>query len=162
MSDAAALQATEQARELVANPERMGLERRKGLEPRDVLVKFNRAAAHTSSAFQAHVQMRITLDDGATWRDERALVAEGKTKAECLEVFYNWMADPHAMATFHEVVRQSDAAKLDALAQAELSKAAAEQGRVNGVAKDNNRNWAERKLDALGRKFGFVKGKVQA
>lgn len=161
MSDAIALQATEQARDLVARPEQWGVVRRPGLEPLDVVVKFNRPAAHTSSAYQVIVQMKISLDDGKTWRLEAALVGQGKTKGEALETFYNWMADEKAMATFHAVVRASDGAKLDALAQAEMDKAAAHQRHVNAVAKSNTNSWAERKLDQLGRKFGFVKPKVQ-
>ena len=159
VTDAIALQATEQCRDLVARPQKWGIEPRPGLEPLDVVVKFNRAAAHTRSAYQCIITMKLTLDDGKTWRTESGLVAEGKTKGECLEMFYNWMGDPNAVFAFTEVVK---AHELDALAKKALDDAQCEQTRVNGRAADNNRGWAERKLDQLGRKFGLVKPKVQA
>ena len=161
MSDARALVATERCRDLVARPERMGLERREGLEPLDVMVKFNRPAAHTRSAFQVIVHMKLSLDGSGNppFTDAAGLVAEGRTEAECLEHFFNWMADENAVATFREVVK---AHELDALAKDALAKQSVEANRVAARAADNNRNWAERKLDAIGRELGIVKPKVQA
>lgn len=161
MSDAVALQATEQCRDLVAKPEQWGLKKRAGLEPLDVSVKFNRLGHNTKQAFQVIVQMKITLDEGVTWRDEAALVGQGRTKGEALEMFYNWLADDNAMATFHAVVKAHEAKKLDALAEAELAKQAAASKDQAGRAKEFNRKWVDRKLDDLGRTFGFVKRKVQ-
>lgn len=161
MSEAIALQATEQCRELIANPAKWDLDPMPGLEPLDVSVKFNRPAAHTSSAFQVIIRMRITLDNGKTWRDEQALVSEGKTKGECLEGFYNRMADPSFLLQFHAVVKAHDAKHLDALAQRAADAKAAESRDTAARAKEFNRKWADRALDNLGRKLGFVKPKVQ-
>lgn len=163
MSDARALAATEKCRDLVADPSKMGLSPRPGLEPLDVSVKFNRAASHTSSAFQIHVNMKLSLDGSGAppFTDATALVAQGRTEAEALEVFFNWMADDGAVARFVEVVKGHEAQRLDALAQAAIAETKAEESRVASRARENNQGFLERKLDSLGRKFGFVKGKVQ-
>jgi hypothetical protein len=161
MSDAIAMQMTEQCRELVANPRQWGLEPIQGLEPLDVSVKFNRAAAHTAAAFQVVVQMKITTDEGQTWRTERALVSQGKTKSQALEGFYNRMADPGFLFEFREVVRTHEAGQLDVLAKEALDARKAEDAAVSR-AKDFDRNWVERKTDQLARKFGLKDKKVQA
>lgn len=160
MSDARALAATERCRTLVAEPEKMGLKPRPGLEPLDVVVKFNRPASHTKSAFQVVVQMKLSLDGSGKppFTDAAGLVAEGRTEAEALEMFFNWMADEDAVTRFVEVVNGH---RLDKLAQEALDAKAAESARVAGVARDNNQAWVERKLDTLGRKMGLVKPKVQ-
>lgn len=161
MSDADALAATEQARSLVANPRPWGIPPRAGLEPLDVSVKFNRAAKNTNSAFQVVVQMKITLDNGATWRTESALVGQGRTKGEALEMFYNWMADENAMTMFHDVVRAADTAKVDVLAQAELAKKRAEDIDKNKRTNEATTTWLEKKFDWMGRKAGVIEKKIQ-
>jgi len=158
MSEAIALQATEQARDLVANPHQWGIKKREGLEPLDVVVKFNRAASHTRSAFQVVVSMKLSWDNGGSWSEHAGLVAEGKTKGEALECFYNWMADDDAVATFHEVVRT---AELDALAKQAQAEAAAESRDAASRAKGFNQTWLDRKLHEVGKKLGLKKDKVQ-
>lgn len=157
------MQATERARSLVADPVRMGLKPRAGLEPLDVAAKFNRAAAHTRSAFQMHVTMRLSLDGSGNppFTTATALVAEGKTKAELLEMFYNWMADDEAVMRFVAEVKAHEAKQLDALAQAELDKKRAQEAKVARGAKAMNQAWLDRKLDDVGRKLGLVKARIQ-
>ena len=159
MSDARAMQATERCRDLVANPQRMGLKPRAGLEPLDVVVKFNRPAAHTRSAFQVVVQMKLSLDGSGNppFTDAKALVAEGRTEAEALEMFFNWMADEDAVMRFVEVVKAS---QLDALAKQALDAKAAEDRRINQQTKERTHEWLAKKFDALGRAAGVIKPKV--
>lgn len=160
MSDARALQATERARSLVAEPQKMGLKPRPGLEPLDVVVKFNRPAAHTKSAFQVLVQMKLSLDGSGNppFTDAKALVAEGRTEAEALEMFFNWMADEDAVARFVEVVK---AAELDVLAKQALDAKATEQREHNQQVKERTDEWLAKKFDALGRAAGVIPDKVQ-
>jgi hypothetical protein len=161
MSDAIALQATEQCRDLVADPRKWGLEPRPGLEPLDVSVRFNRVAAHTKSAFQVLVHMKITLDEGQTYRDEWALVGEGKTKGEALEMFYNWLADDNAMTVFHEVIKAHDAKQLDALAEKAIAETRAADAERIQRTRENQHEWLAKKFDHMGREAGLVKGKIQ-
>lgn len=167
MSDARAIAATERCRDLVANPEKVGLPRRGGLEPRDVLVKFNRAAAHTSSAFQIHVTMKLALggEENGTpigpFVTETALVAEGRTEAEALEMFFNWMMDENAVATFREVVMAHQAAQVDVLAEAELAKQRELEREQAKRSKEATHTWLEKKFHALGKAAGVIKDKVQ-
>jgi hypothetical protein len=163
MSEAIALEATERIRDLIAKPEAWGLTREDvaGIEPLDVACKFNRAASHTSSAFQVHATFAVSLDNGATYRRMTALVAEGKTKAQCLEVLYNWLADPHRLAMAREVLGAYDKSQLDVLAQAEMAKAKALTDKQARGAEAMQQNWAERKLDQLARKMGIKDKKVQ-
>lgn len=162
MSDAEATRATEQCRELVADPTRMGLTPRHGLEPLDVTCRFNRAASHTSAAYQIHVSMKLSLDGSGNppFTEATALVAQGRTRAECLEVFYNWMADETAVARFVEVVKAHEARNLDVLAQAALSERAAEESRVAQQSKERTREWFDKKFDYVGRKLGVIKPKL--
>lgn len=161
MSDAEALSATEQARALVADPRPWGIEPRPGLEPLDVHVKFNRAAAHTKSAYQVIVRMKLTLDEGQTHRTEAALVGEGRTKGEALEMFYAWMADENALLIFREVVKAHDAKQVDALAQAELDKQKTQRDAQAVGAKERLHEWFEKKFDFMGRKAGVIPDKIQ-
>jgi hypothetical protein len=169
MSDARALAATARCRELVAHPERVGLEPRPGLEPLDVVVQFNRLGAHTHSAFKVVVQMKLAMggEDSTgnpvgPFRDVAGLVAQGKTEAEALEMFFNWMADENAVATFREVVKAHDSQQLDALAQAELAARRATDATVAAKAREVTSTWFEKKFDYVGRQLGIIPSKVQS
>ena len=161
MSEARALIATERCRKLVAQPESQGLKPRPGLEPLDVAVKFNRPAAHTRSAFQVMVQMKLSMDGSGNppFTNAAGLVAEGKTEAECLEVFYNWMADETAVLRFVEVVK---AAELDALASQAQAETKAAQEVITTKTREVTHTWFEKKFDHIGRKLGLIDKKVQS
>jgi hypothetical protein len=171
MSEARAMAATARCRELVdkantrhAEAIAMGIKPRQGLEPLDVTVKFNRAGGNTVKAFQVVVQMKLSLDGSGQppFTDAAGLVGQGKTEAEALEQFFNWMADDDAVTVFRETVLAHQAQQLDVLAQAELAKKRAQESKIARGAEALQQNWAERKFDQLARKMGLKDKKIQA
>jgi len=163
MSDARAMQATEKCRDLVANPSKMGLKRRDGLEPLDVRCVYDHKQRKTTGAFRIIVRMKLSLDGSGVppFTDATALVAQGHSETQALEMFFNWMADEHAVAAFIESVKSQQAHELDVLAQAEVAKAKAAADTQASRAEAFHQNWAERKLDHLARTMGIKDKKVQ-
>lgn len=170
MSDARALAATARCRDLIDKANRkhpeaigLGIHSRPGLEPLDVVVKFNRVAAHTPAAFQVVVSMKLSLDGSGNppFTDASGLVGQGKTEAEALEQFFNWMADENAVTAFYEVVKQHEKQQLDVLAQAELAKKKTESDAAAKRSENFHQKWADRKWDQLSRQYGLKDKKIQ-
>lgn len=160
MSEARALQATEKVRDLVANPGRWGLQPRAGLEPLDVQVIYEHKQRKTTGAFRIIATMHLSLDGSGQppFTRATALVAQGHTEAEALEVFYNWMADDKAVMLFTESVK---AHNLDVLAKQALEDKKADEAAAVERARSLDAKWVERKTDQLARKFGIKDKKVQ-
>lgn len=160
MTEARALAATERCRELVANPRQWGLEPRPGLEPLDVVVKLNNEHRRSTAKYQVIARMKLSLDGSGVppFTEAAALVAQGHTEAEALEMFYNWLADDKAVSVFVESVK---AHQLDALAKEALADKAKAEAAQTAKAKDFQQTWVERTTDKLGRKFGFIKPRIQ-
>lgn len=160
MSDARALAATERVRDLVANPGPWGLKPRPGLEPLDVVVKYNHEHRRSTAKYQIIAHMKLSLDGSGNppFTDATALVAQGHTEAAALEMFYNWMADDKAVMQFAESVK---AHQLDVLAKQALEEKKKAEAEAVQRAKDFDGAWVERKTDQLMRKFGRKDRKIQ-
>lgn len=127
-----------------------------------------RAKLQADRQFQMYVDAVFSLDgtDAGTQLVSTALVASGRTRAECLEMFHNWAvdaaADPDVLVVFRDkALRGEQGLRDDAKDAAELA-ADAEAARAKSKSvRERTQQWLAKLTDFKLRKDGMKPGKIQ-